>query len=78
MYYILSGSGVAWGVMFELRINPDHPFTKKGGSSSHQYCTQDGHAHVRAAWFHGVTQRDFFGGMHSWPVWDPELELMFG
>ena len=58
MYYILSGSGVAWSVMFELRIDLAH--TKKSGSSSHQWVTEDGHATVHAAWFHGVTQDDFF------------------
>ena len=75
MYYILSGSGVAWSVMFELKIDPNH--TKKGGSSSHQYCTEEGHATVHAAWFHGVTQDDFFPGMYIWPTWNPDLELMF-
>ena len=58
MYYILSGSGVAWSVMFELRIDLNH--TQRGGSSSHQHCTEEGHATVHAAWFHGVTQDDFF------------------
>ena len=72
MYYILSGSGVAWGVMFEIRIDLAH--TKISGSSTHQWVTEDGHATVHAAWFHGVTQDDFFPSMHIWPTWDPNLE----
>ena len=75
MYYILSGSGVAWSVMFELRIDLNH--TQRGGSSSHQHCTEEGHATVHAAWFHGVTQDDFFPHMHIWPTWNPDLELKY-
>ena len=75
MYYILSGSGVAWSVMFELRIDLNH--TQRGGSSSHQHCTEEGHATVHAAWFHGVAQDDWFPGMYIWPTWNPDLELKY-
>ena len=75
MYYLLSGNGVAWSVMFELRIDLSH--TRKGGSSSHQYCTEEGHATVHTAWFHGVAQDDWFPTMHIWPMWNPDLELKY-
>ena len=75
MYYILSGSGVAWSVMFELRI--DLKDTRKKEGSSHQYCTEEGYATVHAAWFHGVAQDDWFPTMHIWPTWNPDLELKY-
>ena len=73
MYYIPSGSGVVWGVMFELRV--DRAFTKVSGANYDQWVTLPEHVRVVSAWFHGVSQSDFWPCMYIWPVWDPRLEV---
>ena len=72
MYYIPSGSGVAWSVMFELRVDMDH--TKRSGANKDQWVTHHEHVRVVSAWFHGASQSDFWPCMYIWPAWDPRLE----
>ena len=72
MYYIPSGSGVAWGVMFELKVDPRQ--TKRSGVHYNQCVTAPAHVRVGSAWFHGVSQSDFWPYMYIWPVWEPRLE----
>ena len=73
MYYIPSGSGVAWSVMYELRVCPHH--TRKSGANKDQWVTDEGHVVLHAVWFHGVSQSGFFPGMHIWPTWNAKLEV---
>ena len=72
MYYIPSGSGVAWGVMFELKVDRKH--TQKSGAQYDQWVTHPAHVRVESAWFHGVSQSDFWPYMYIWPVWEPRLQ----
>ena len=73
MYYIPSGSGVAWAVMFELKVDSRH--TKRSGAHNNQCVTGAAHVRVGSAWFHGVSQSDFWPSMYIWPPWDPRLEV---
>jgi len=72
MYYILSGTGVAWGVMFEIKVDPK--YTRNSGANMDQWCTQEGFVVIHAVWFHGIPQEDFSPCMYIWPEWDPKLE----
>ena len=72
MYYIPSGSGVVWSVLFELRV--DKEFTKKSGANHDQWVTHPEHVRVVSVWFHGVSQADFWPSMYIWPVWHAALE----
>ena len=75
MYYICSRTGVAWSVMFELKVHLGH--AKKSGACKDQSVTKEGYAVPHAAFFHGVSQKDFWPNLHLWPPWDPNLELPY-
>ena len=70
MYYVQSGTGIAWGVLLELLVD-----RTRGRTAQDQWVQDEGSSAIVAVWFHGVKHKDFFGGQYIWPAWDPGLEV---
>ncbi len=71
MLYVPSGTGVAWGCQLHLLVDR----TRALKNVRDQWCQPEGTSILKAVYFHGVLQREWWDGMHVLASWQPHLEV---